>query len=92
MCNASWVRSVKSSRRGNPARSSEVAPVINTGVVARRASNVENAARASSAVMSCIRTLRAIADANSAAAKSLTISKGGRARRTASAPAVTCRW
>src|SRR4029077_6534575 len=60
------------------------------GVVVRaiRASNVENAACASSTVMSCVRTLRVVADANSAAARSLTISKGGRARRTASARAV----
>ena len=50
MCNASSVRSVKFSRRRNPARSGEVALVINNGVVVRaiRASNVENAACASS--------------------------------------------
>jgi hypothetical protein len=90
MCKASSVRSVKFSRRRNPARSGECALAINNGVVVRaiRASNVENAACASSLVMSCIRTLRVVADANSEAARSLTISKGGRARRTASARAV----
>src|SRR5439155_12471856 len=52
--------------------------VMNSGVVVRAidASNVENAMRASSAVMSCIRTLRAIADANSAAAKLLDHQQG----------------
>ena len=83
MCKASSVRSVKFSRRRNPARSGECALAINNGVVVRaiRASNVENAACASCAVMSCIRTLRVVADANSAAARLLTISRGGRARR-----------
>ena len=48
------------------------------GVVVRaiRASNVENAACASSTVMSCIRTLRVVADANSEAARSLTHQQG----------------
>jgi hypothetical protein len=52
-------------------RSSYVHAGYQSGVVVRaiRASNVENAMRASSAVMSCIRTLRAIAGANSAAAE-----------------------
>jgi hypothetical protein len=67
-CNVLWERGVKSSRRGNPAAAVTSALVVNTGVVVRaiHASNVENAACASSVVMSCIRTRRAIADANSA--------------------------
>src|SRR6516165_509060 len=78
MLSTSAVRRLRSSRRRNASAADTSAAFVcsRLGARAAHASKAENPDRASSGVISPVRTRRAMAEANSAAAKSLTTSTG----------------